>query len=182
VVSAAASNHSVLPNQLWRDGMEEDSPRGSALRKQMGEYFLKAKAPEFRGLGTILGIGYEGSPINASEAAPPPPREHSIYRPTARPGYLAPHAWLDDGRSLYDLFSKDFSLVVDTHADLAEAAKALDEAKSLGVPFKIVRAEGVRIDALYWAKLALVRPDQFVAWRGDAWDAGALKHAVGRSR
>jgi 2-polyprenyl-6-methoxyphenol hydroxylase-like FAD-dependent oxidoreductase len=180
VVSAATSNHTVLPNQLWREGMEDDTPQGSALRKQMGEYFLKAKAPEFRGLGTILGIGYEDSPINTKEAAPPPPREHGVYQPTARPGYLAPHMWLDDGRSLYDLFSKDFSLLVDPQADSAEAAKAIGEATSLRAPIKIVQEKGVAIDSLYCAKLALVRPDQFVAWRGDAWEPGALKRALGR--
>jgi hypothetical protein len=34
---------------------------------------------------------------------------------------------------------------------------------------RIVQPKGIKLRALYRADLALIRPDQFVAWRGNAW-------------
>ena len=58
-----------------------------------------------------------------------------------------------------------------------------DPALEAGAPFQInatlVRPQGVDMRSLYGAELALVRPDQVVAWRGARWDVAALDHAVG---
>jgi hypothetical protein len=82
---------------------------------------------------------------------------------------LAPHAWLADGRSLYDCFGLGFALVVDAGADASDVERAARDAAALGVPLEIVRPEGLDVAQLFGARLALVRPDQHIAWRGDRW-------------
>jgi len=179
VMDEAVANHAFLGGALWRDGLDEDSPAGEALRREVGARLLDVKKREFHTLGTVLGLGYEGSPLVAREPGPPPAHDGQVYRPTARPGYLAPHAWLADGRSLYDLFGPGFSLVAAEGADEREVERAASDARTLGVPLEVVRAPGVPLAELYEAPLALVRPDQHVAWRGARWNA-PLNRAVGR--
>jgi len=179
VIDEAVANHATLAGPLWRDGLADDGPASEALRREVGERLLASKSREFHTLGTVLGLGYEDSPLNAGEGGPPPARNGQVYRPTARPGYLAPHAWLPDGRSLYDAFGPGFSLVVADGAEEAEVANAVRDAHALGVPLEIVRPAGVPVAALYDAPLALVRPDQHVAWRGARWTS-PLRRATGR--
>jgi 2-polyprenyl-6-methoxyphenol hydroxylase-like FAD-dependent oxidoreductase len=178
VIEEAVANHAFLGGQLWRDGLDDDGAEGESLRLTVGERVLAAKSREFHTLGTVLGFGYEESPLVEAEAGPPPARDGRVYRPCARPGYLAPHAWLADGRSLYDLFGPGFALVVAQGADETEVAAAVGEARALGVPLEVVRPAGVPVRSLYEADLALVRPDQHVAWRGSHWKS-PLRRAVG---
>lgn len=70
---------------------------------------------------------------------------------------------MSDGRSLYDAFGRDFTLLVAADADPAEVARAREEAARLGVPLEILRPEGVDVARLYEATLTLIRPDQHVA-------------------
>lgn len=161
--------------------IEDETPEGEAARTRLGQAITASKGREFNTLGTVLGIGYEGSPIVAKEDGAPPPHDSQVYTPTARPGFLAPHAWLDDGRSLYDLFGLDFTLLAAADADRTEIDRALEQARELGVPLALVQPQDVPVAGLYQAKLALIRPDQMVAWRGDRWDMAALPRAVGKS-
>ena len=82
------------------------------------------------------------------------------------PGGRAPHAWLGDGRSLYDTLGFEFSLLrLGPNApDVAGFAKA---AAARGMPLTIVDRPEPELGELYAASLALIRPDQIVAWRGD---------------
>ena len=153
----ALANHAILGANFWRDRLEDATAAGDAARKELGEHISATKVREFHTLGTVLGVGYEGSPIVAAEDGPAPERDGRIYRPTARPGYLAPHAWLADGRSLYDAFGPGFALVVADGADEAQIALAVAEARELGAPLEVVRPWGSTAD-LYQAELTLVRP------------------------
>ena len=161
--------------------LEDEAPEGEAVRQKVGAGITASKGREFNTLGTVLGLGYEGSPLVAAETAAPPAHNSEVYAPTARPGYLAPHAWLGDGRSLYDLFGPDFTLLAADDADPDEIARATRQAEELKVPLLVVRPPGAPIVELYAARLALIRPDQHVAWRGDRWDGAALPRAIGRS-
>lgn len=163
------------------DAIEDDTPEGDAVRLRVGQGILETKGREFNTLGTVLGLSYEGSPLIADEPGAPPPHNSEVYTPSARPGNLAPHAWLADGRSLYDLFDAGFTLLVAEGADDRDVAAATKQAEKLGIPLQIVCPDGIDVARLYKAKLALVRPDQHVAWRGDTWDAMALERAVGRT-
>jgi 2-polyprenyl-6-methoxyphenol hydroxylase-like FAD-dependent oxidoreductase len=177
VIDEAVANHAlvVAPPPA---ALEDDSAEGAAIRASLGAAIQATKGREFHTLGTVLGLGYEQSPIIEHERGAAPPHESGVYTPTARPGYLAPHAWLSDGRSLYDAFGAGFSLVVSADAREPEIANAVDEARMLHVPLAIVRPVGVPVAELYQASMTLVRPDQHVAWRGNRW-TGALRRATG---
>ena len=175
----AVANNAVLGGQLYQPGLEDDTPEGEAVRTQTGAHILATKTREFHTLGTVLGLGYENSPIVVADGTPPPVRDGKVYTPTARPGSLAPHAWLPDGRSLYDLFGQGFTLLVAQGAPDGDVARAQADARATGAPLEVVRPEGVALAELYGANLTLVRPDQHVAWRGQHWSSTALGHALG---
>ena len=179
VMDEAVVNHAVLGNQLWREGLEDDTPAGEALRAETRERILTHKTREFRSLATVLGLCYAASPILVDDGSQPLEQVGQDYRPDAHPGCLAPHAWVEDGRSLYDLFGMDCALVAAEGAE-ADAARAEADAKRLGVPLRVlVQPAGVPVRELYGASLALIRPDQHVAWRGERWDAAVLRRATG---
>ena len=177
VIDEAVANHALVVARP-SPAIEDDTPEGAAMRARLGATIQATKGREFYTLGTVLGLGYEGSPIVAREPGSVPLHNSQIYTPTARPGYLAPHAWLPDGRSLYDCFGPGFSLVVAAEAMDSEVAAALDQARQLGIPLTVVRPAGVAILDLYQAALTLVRPDQHVAWRGMSW-SHPLRRAAG---
>jgi hypothetical protein len=121
---------------------------------------------EFNIPGVTFGARYDGSPIIAGDGKPPPPDKMNDYVPSAVPGGRAPHAWLADGRSLYDTLGFAFSLLrlgprAPNAANLAKAAAAR------GMPLTIVDRPETEIRDLYEADLALIRPDQIIAWRGN---------------
>ena len=177
VIDEAMANYAIYvappPPEI-----EDETPEGEAIRAKVGGGVQASKAREFATLGTVLGLCYGGSPIVEAEDDPAPPHDSQIYAPSARPGCLAPHAWLDDGRSLYDLFGQGFSLVVAEDADHGEVERVQQEARELGVPLTVVSPDSVPVRDLYQASLTLVRPDQHVAWRGDRWRP-VLAHVTG---
>ena len=130
------------------------------------------------GFYTDPDAGEAGTP--KGDGGPAPVHDAEVYRPDARPGCLAPHAWLDDGRSLYDLFGQGFALVAAAEADADEIRRAVEDARALTVPLTVVCPHEVPIAELYGAKMTLVRPDQHVAWRGDKW-SDVLARATGRA-
>jgi hypothetical protein len=54
-------------------------------------------------------------------------------------------------------------------------------ALQLDVPLKVFKLPEQASRVLYPRQLTLVRPDQHVCWRGDVWDANALRTATGES-
>ena len=92
--------------------------------------------------------------------------------PTACPGALLPHAWLGDGRSLYDVLGPEYTLVLLDAAGSSRHTAELDaltaKAAELGVPLTVLRLSdtGGTLGSLLGGPFVLVRPDQHVAWRG----------------
>ncbi len=169
VLDEAVANHQVLGNQLWREGLEDDTEFGAKLRGAVAAEIQAAKLREFATLGVVLGYRYDGSAIVVDDGTPAPPNDFLNYVPSARPGDLAPHAWLHDGSSLYDHFGPGFTLLATadgTDDDIDEVRRQAREAR---VPLTVVRPRAPAIAALYRARYALIRPDQHVAWRGDSW-------------
>ena len=179
VMAEAVANHTVLGGQLWHEGLEDDTPEGEARRTAVGAYITAVKSREFNTLGTVLGIPYEHSSIILNENVAPAPRDGQHYTPDARPGSLAPHAWLADGRSIYDSFGQGFALIVSEKADHAQVVEAQRQASDRQVPLTVVHPHGVDVTALYRADLVLVRPDQHVAWRGAQWNENILPVVTG---
>jgi 2-polyprenyl-6-methoxyphenol hydroxylase-like FAD-dependent oxidoreductase len=123
------------------------------------------KRSEFHSLGLVLGHQYGDSPIVSTEDTPAQEETTEHYEPSGRPGARLPHAWLPDGRSLYDVLGRDHTLLRLTAAtDPAPFAKA---AAARGMSLTVVDLAGTLPPHHCGAPLALVRPDQHIAWRGD---------------
>ncbi len=178
IIEEAIANYNALGNHLLLPGIETPGPNGDATRREAGDVIFAAKQREFRTLGAVLGYCYDDSPVIVSDGTEPPARSSMIYRPSAHPGCVAPHLWLEDGTSLYDHFGAGFTLLVTGEGDTKEPETM---AEQMRVPFKVVRPNEPRLRARYAANFALIRPDQHVAWRGDALTdfASVLRVATG---
>jgi 2-polyprenyl-6-methoxyphenol hydroxylase-like FAD-dependent oxidoreductase len=145
--------------------LEDDSPAGEAARRLTGEHFNAHARAEFNIPGITFGGRYDRSPIVVPDGTAPPTDAANSYTPTACPGGRAPHLWLPDGRSLYDAFGFEFTLL-QLGPRPADAAPFEAAAASLNIPLSIVHVARDEARDLYQADLALIRPDQIVAWRG----------------
>lgn len=119
--------------------------------------------------GVVLGYRYDDSPVIVGDGTPPSSRDFLNYVPSARPVCLAPHVWLHDGTSLYDHFGQGFTLIVTDDSDTAEIERVREAARMTGVPLEVLRPREPAIADLYRARYVLIRPDQHIAWRGNAW-------------
>jgi 2-polyprenyl-6-methoxyphenol hydroxylase-like FAD-dependent oxidoreductase len=146
--------------------IEEDTAAGEVARQEAGVYLNRHVREEFNIPGITFGARYDGSPLIAGDGKAPPPDRANEYMPSAVPGGRAPHAWLGDGRSLYDTLGFEFTLLRlgPRPPDAAPFARA---AVGRGLPLAIVDRPEPELRELYAAELALIRPDQIVAWRGD---------------
>ena len=86
--------------------------------------------------------------------------------------------WLDDGTSLYDHFGLGYSLLLLDESGAAVRTSIADAADAAGVPLKLIDLRDTDLAQLYEAPLALIRPDQYVAWRGSDADAAALVDTI----
>jgi 2-polyprenyl-6-methoxyphenol hydroxylase-like FAD-dependent oxidoreductase len=147
--------------------LEEDSPAGEAARKRTADYFNYHARFEFNIPGVTFGGRYDGSPIIVTDNTSPPPDRPNDYVPTACPGGRAPHLWLADGRSLYDTFGFEFTLL-QLGTQSPDATPFEIAAEALEIPLSVVSVASDEARDLYQADLALIRPDQIVAWRGNS--------------
>jgi 2-polyprenyl-6-methoxyphenol hydroxylase-like FAD-dependent oxidoreductase len=169
VMDEAVANHKLLGSQLWQEGLEDETESGARMRAEVGARIQVAKMREFNTLGVVLGYRYEDSPVIVADGTEPPPHDFVNYVPSARPGSVAPHAWLHDGTSLYDHFGQGFTLLAMPGANAHEIASARKAARSIGMPLEVIEPRVPAIGELYRSRYALIRPDQHVAWRGDTF-------------
>jgi len=163
--------------------LEEEGPAGEAARKLTGDHFNHHARFEFNIPGITFGGRYDGSPIVVPDGTVPPPDAPNTYQPAACPGGRAPHLWLGDGRSLYDLLGFEFTLL-QLGARPADAAPFRAAAAAMNMPLATVLVPNEEARELYGAELVLIRPDQIVAWRGNSSaDADAvLRRAAGHAQ
>ncbi|MBK4738474.1 FAD-dependent oxidoreductase [Noviherbaspirillum sp. DKR-6] len=160
--------------------IEDDSPAGETARAQAGEYLASHGRKEFNIPGITFGGRYDGSPAIVGDGTAPPPDTANNYIPTACPGGRPPHLWIGDGRSLYDVFGFEWTLLcLGAHPPSSDAFSAA--AQRLGLSLKVVDLPQQAARDLYEADLALIRPDQIVGWRGSSADAadGILRRLTG---
>lgn len=177
VMDEAVENYALVGNQLVNEALERDDAQGERARVALGARIKKAKLREFRNLGLVLGYRYKESALTVDDGTAPPTDDVGQYEPSAYPGCLAPHLWLDDGRSLYDCIGPGFTLLADAEVPEESFAALRGSAKDRGVPFGVAYITGSRrLQELYGTRLCLVRTDHHVAWRGDSLprDARAL--------
>jgi len=156
-----------LGNYVPPPEIEDDTPAGHAARRRAGEYYAAHGRAEFNIPGITFGGRYDGSPAIVPDGSSPPPDRANEYAPSACPGGRPPHLWLDNGRSLYDEFGFEWTLL---RMGSKDGRAFVEAARRRGLELKLVDVKKAR--DLYEADLALIRPDQMVAWRGNS-DAGA---------
>ena len=174
----AESNHAVMPRLLARPNLEDDTPEGENSRAEVAAIIETTKAKEFYSLGVVLGYCYRNSPIILDDGTIDQWKSSNDYRPCAIPGCIAPHRWLDEKTSLYDRFGSGFTLLVMAAGHEADIAAAVQEAEATGTPITVAEISNKNLKALYEQPLALIRPDQHVAWRGSAWPENQLLSMV----
>jgi 2-polyprenyl-6-methoxyphenol hydroxylase-like FAD-dependent oxidoreductase len=180
-ISEAVANHSALADTFWRQGLDAATEQGARLRAEVGERITNAKEREFHNLGCVLGYRYEDSPVIIPGGSVPPARDYRVYVPSSHPGCVAPHAWLEDGSSLYDAFGTGFTLLITRSVSRSESERASADAVLAGLPLRIVEISNFALDALYPTAYTIIRPDQHVAWRGNEWlGASILRRIAGQ--
>ena len=80
---------------------------------------------------------------------------------------MIPHAWVATGKSTLDLFGDKYVLLAFDGAE-DEADGLVTAAAGRALPLDTIPIDDPDIAALYERRLALVRPDGHVAWRGDS--------------
>jgi hypothetical protein len=153
--------------------IEDDTPHGADARRRAGEYLAAHGKAEFDIPGITLGVRYYDSPVIASDGTQPPPDAANIYAPSACPGGRAPHFWLSENESLYDRFGFGWTLLRLSNREVGR--RLVREAENAGINLKVVDLPLSEAHRAYEADLALIRPDQIVAWRGnDEADAAEI--------
>lgn len=181
-IATAGNQESFLAPAFAVGALDADDAAGDSARAALAAA-LQVKDPEFHSLGLVLGYDYPDSPVVVPDGSPVPAPDVVAYTPSAHPGARLPHAWLPDGRSLYDLLGDGFTLLRLTPGAPVDGVH--DAAARRGVPLRVAdlaHVPGLR--SLLGADLVLVRPDQHVAWRGSTTDDpdGVLDRVTGLAR
>jgi hypothetical protein len=150
--------------------IHEDTPAGAEARRAFGRLALDLGNAENEALGIEIGYRYRNSPVICHEDNEPEWR-FCDYIPGTWPGVRAPHIFLEDGTPIFEMFGAGFTLV--RFSDV-EAQPLIEAAASRGMPLKLVDIRHDKAREIYQRDLVLVRPDQHVAWRGNACPADAL--------
>ncbi len=154
--------------------LEDDSPQGQAARVLASDYLNGHVRREFNIPGVTFGGRYNASPIIVNDGTTAPPDAANSYVPCATPGGRPPHAWLQDGLSLFDTFHSEWTLLV-LGPESVDTAAFESAGQGMGLDLKVVRHVNDELLSLYEAPMVLIRPDQIVAWRGhDAQNAPAI--------
>lgn len=156
-----------VPEEILAEGEE-----GDRIRAEIGRLCCEINVHQYCCGGLNFGAYYDASPIIAYDGQPHPSYSMSDFTPSTVPGCRTPHLWLEDGRSLYDAHGPEYTLLrLDPRIEVSPLAVAAAARK---VPLSILDVAGEQARTLYAHGLVLSRPDQHVAWRGNACPADPL--------
>lgn len=176
-VSHYAMNHALGAIAHRREvpaDIEEESAGGEAARAGLGEKVYALNVQQYCCGGLNFGYYYPDSPVIAYDGELQPAYSMAGFEQSTVPGCRTPHFWRRGGRSAYDDFGADYTLLrFDPAIDVTPMLAA---AKAAGVPVKLVDIAADERTQVYRHALLLSRPDLHVAWRGDTVpaDTGAL--------
>jgi len=154
------------------DQIEEASAEGERIRREVGQLTYEINVQQYAAAGLNFGSYYDASPIIAYDGSAHPDYTMSGYTPSTVPGCRTPHLWYADGTSLYDAMGPEFTLL---RTDSAIDAAPLEEAaRRRGVPMQVLDLETPPTATFRGGELVLSRPDQHVAWRGNALPTDCL--------
>lgn len=165
---AASARHLSIRTAIaaaYTPRIHEDSARGEKARRELGRRILELGNLENEAIGIEIGYRYEGSPVVCSEAGQAPPATMERFAVSTWPGVRVPSLFLADGRAILDVLGQGFTLLRFSDADTAGFER---EAAARGLPLSVVDVRDEIAARLYERRIVLVRPDQHVAWRGDA--------------
>lgn len=168
-VSKFAMNHAHAMTRQ-RGGVpaeiEDDTPAGETARIALGKQAYDLNVQQYCAAGLNFGYYYDRSPLIDYDGEQQPSYTMSTFTESTVPGCRAPHVWLANGLSLYDDCGGDYTLL---RCDAAARTATLEAiAQQRGMPLRVIEASKVGLPAAYRHKLVLIRPDQHIAWRGDA--------------
>jgi 2-polyprenyl-6-methoxyphenol hydroxylase-like FAD-dependent oxidoreductase len=142
---------------------------------------LAAEEHKIDNMGVHFGQRLSRSPVIWHEPGPGPRWTWNAITASTRPGGRAPSVRLSDGGELFDRFSNGYTLV-----DLSGSGTGrplAQHAQAKGVPIGYLEIDDPAVTDCWQGRLVLVRPDHFVAWRGNDtpsdWDT-VLKRITGR--
>jgi 2-polyprenyl-6-methoxyphenol hydroxylase-like FAD-dependent oxidoreductase len=187
VIDTSVRNMRVLGDELLRKGLDRGGATGTTVRAAVAQEIEQAKRAEFYSLGLVLGYNYAHSPAVLGVGAGGPsrqPLDGTVYEPSFAAGSRLPHAWLGEGRSLYDLLGAGFTLL---SSDTADAVAIAEAARRRGVPLTLLATDRLP-SAPARPRHVLVRPDQHITWSGDRldvpadalWDVAIGRQTAGR--
>jgi hypothetical protein len=149
--------------------IEAEGPEGDAARAAVGKAAYDLNVQQYCCGGLNFGYYYDRSSLIIYDEESPPPYGMADFTASTVPGCRLPHFWLSDGRSLYDALAADYTLV--RFDPSVEVGGLLGEARRVGVPIVLLDIDRALASDAYRHQLVLVRPDQHIAWRGDAGPA-----------
>jgi 2-polyprenyl-6-methoxyphenol hydroxylase-like FAD-dependent oxidoreductase len=153
------------------DAIEDAGPEGARARAEVGKEAYAINVQQYACAGLNFGTYYERSPIISYDGAACPPYTMATYHASTVPGCRTPHLWLANGTSLYDALGPEFTLL--RLDDTIDPAPLVAAAKRRDMPLAVLHIDAAGAD-LYSHRLVLSRPDQHVAWRGNALPADPL--------
>ena len=159
VIAAAEANMRVLASELVADAIDRAGPEGEQARALTHQNIQRSKHAEFHALDLVLDLAYDSSPIIVA------PSDDGALT-AARAGALLPHGWTAPGRSVYDDLGPGLSLVMLDDAPGEPSCAFAAAARARQVPFTVVRVPSRVFAPKLGTAMALVRPDQHVAWTG----------------
>ena len=158
---AEIKRRGAVPSEI-----EEEGPRGDAVRREVGRLTYEINVQQYACAGLNFGAYYDSSPIIAYDGTAQPSYTMNSYTASTVPGCRTPHFLRDDGTSLYDAMGPEFTLLrFDPDLDVTAMITAAD---ARGVPLGILDVKQPAPAAFESGGLVLSRPDQHVAWRGNA--------------
>lgn len=171
-ITEQVSHHAMKLATTWErrygavpETIEDPGPEGDAVRARIGHEASEIMTQGMCCGGLNFGYFYEGSPIIAYDGEVAPGYTLVEFSQSTVPGCRSPHLWLRDGRSIYDAFGPDFTLLrFDPGVEIDSLVTA---AARRCLPMSVVDVYADDAVSLYPRKLLLARPDQHVAWRGD---------------
>ncbi len=170
-VSHFAMNHAIALGKQRAavpDNIEAPGAEGDAVRAQFGRALYALNVNQYCCGGLNFGYFYDSSPVIAYDGEAAPDYTLAEFSPSTVPGCRTPHVWLRNGRSLYDALGDFYTLL--RFDPTIDVEPMLSAAAARGVPLTLldVVSDDADLRTLYPQGLVLSRPDQHVAWRGDA--------------
>lgn len=168
-VSQFAMSHAIAlqgQRESVPANIEDCSPIGDAARAAVGRALYDLNVQQYCCAGLNFGYFYDRSPLIAYDNESAPAYSMGFFTPSTVPGCRTPHVWLEDGRSLYDALGPEYTLIrSDASVDVQPLVSA---ARDANVPMEVLDLAATPAKDHYVHALVLSRPDQHIAWRGNA--------------